>query len=309
MTTSPPLLDARSALFDVLGDHLREAPAHGRAPVAALVRLLAPLGVQEPAVRTAVSRMLRQGWLSAVRLPSGPGYALTPKAVRRLDEAARRIYRTSETRWDGYWHLLVVSGPSGRRERERLHASLGYLGYGSLGSATWVAPRPAPELDAVLAEAGVTGQRFTARHEGDADTLVSRAWDLASLAGSYERFVDDARAALDGACTRCDEGTFAARLRLVHGWRRFLNVDPALPAELLPADWAGTTAAAWFDEQAARLQPAARRFVETCLAASSPAPPPAPEGPLPCPRPSETAPCCSTSSRVSPPSRSPARRA
>jgi phenylacetic acid degradation operon negative regulatory protein len=313
VTTTQPLLDARSALFDVLGDHLRRPPADGRAPVAALVRLLAPIGVQEPAVRTAVSRMLRQGWLSAVRLPSGPGYALTPKALRRLDEAARRIYRTSSTAWDGHWHLLVVSGPAGRGERERLHASLGYLGYGCLGAGTWVAPRPAPELDAVLAEAGVAGQRFTALHEGDADTLVDRAWDLDSLAASYRQFLDDARAALDGACTCTDEGAFAARLHLVHAWRRFLNVDPGLPAQLLPADWPGTTAAAWFDEQAARLQPAARRFVETCLAsagtASPAAPAPAPEGLLPCPRPSETAPCCSTSTPASPPSPSTARRA
>jgi phenylacetic acid degradation operon negative regulatory protein len=50
---------ARSALFDLYGDHLR---ARGDwAPVAALVRLLAPLDVTAPAVRTAISRMVRQG--------------------------------------------------------------------------------------------------------------------------------------------------------------------------------------------------------------------------------------------------------
>jgi DNA-binding transcriptional regulator PaaX len=46
-------VDARSALFDLYGDHLR--PRGARAPVAALVRLLAPLGITAPAVRTAVS--------------------------------------------------------------------------------------------------------------------------------------------------------------------------------------------------------------------------------------------------------------
>jgi phenylacetic acid degradation operon negative regulatory protein len=313
VTTTQPLLDARSALFDVLGDHLRLPPAVGRAPVAALVRLLAPLGVQEPAVRTAVSRMLRQGWLDAVRLPSGPGYALTDKAERRLDDAARRIYRTSGSAWDGTWHLLVVSAPSGRTEREHLHASLRYLGYGCLGTGTWVAPRPAGELDAVLAEAGATGQRFTARYDGDSCSLVDRAWDLDALASAYLRFLDDARAGLEQARTDDDEGAFAARVVLVHRWRRFLNVDPALPPALLPADWPGTTAAAWFDAQAARLLPAARRHVASCLAgagvALTAAPAAAPEGPLPCPRPSETAPCSSTSRPASPSSSSTARRA
>ena len=86
-------MQARSALFDLYGDHLR---THGgRAPVAALVRLLAPLEIGAPAVRTAVSRMVRQGWLHPLRLASGPGYLITPKAAKRLDEAAARIYRTA----------------------------------------------------------------------------------------------------------------------------------------------------------------------------------------------------------------------
>src|SRR2546429_825451 len=70
-------MQARSALFDLYGDYLR--PRGGRAPVAALVRLLAPLGIAAPAVRTAVSRMVRQGWLhpldrKSTRLNSSHGY-------------------------------------------------------------------------------------------------------------------------------------------------------------------------------------------------------------------------------------------
>jgi phenylacetic acid degradation operon negative regulatory protein len=51
----------------------------------------------------------------------------------------------------------------------------------------------------------------------------------------------------------------------VHDWRKFLFVDPGLPAALLPPDWPGTKAAAWFDQEADRLLPAARRFVDGCL--------------------------------------------
>src|SRR5687767_13334662 len=115
-------MQARSALFDLYGDHLRSRG--GRAPVAALVRLLAPLGVAAPAVRTAVSRMVRQGWLEPVRLPEGPGYALTPRAVRRLDDAAARIYRTQRSDWDGSWHLLVTATAAERSSRDRLRGAL-----------------------------------------------------------------------------------------------------------------------------------------------------------------------------------------
>ncbi len=52
---------------------------------------------------------------------------------------------------------------------------------------------------------------------------------------------------------------------LVHEWRKFLFTDPGLPAELLPRDWVGHEAATFFAEEAARLLPAASRFVDACL--------------------------------------------
>ena len=262
-------MDARSALFDLYGDHLRarQDAFRGQVPVAALVRLLAPLGVQAPAVRTAVSRMARQSWLTAVRLPSGAGYALTPRAVRRLDEAADRIYRTAQHSWDGCWHLLVLSPPAGRSDRERLHAQLRYLGYGPLGGSTWISPRPSPELDVTLADAAARAERFSSVHDGDSQALIARAWDLDGLARSYTRFLDASAALLAATDVSTDEGAFAARSELVHEWRKFLFVDPGLPAALLPPDWPGTKAATWFDAEADRLLPAARRFVDSCLGA------------------------------------------
>src|SRR6266487_834684 len=175
-------MQARSALFDLYGDYLR--PRGGRAPVAALVRLLAPLGIAAPAVRTAVSRMVRQGWLHPLRLSTGAGYLLTPKAARRLDEAAARIYRTGDNRWDGRFDLVVIDPPAQRADRGRLAANLSFLGYGAIDTATWVAAHPADEVESLLGEAGVRFERFTASHAGGtagAVALVRRAWDLAEI--------------------------------------------------------------------------------------------------------------------------------
>jgi len=260
-------MQARSALFDLYGDYLR--PRGGRAPVAALVRLLAPLAIAAPAVRTAISRMVRQGWLLPVRLADGPGYQLTIKAVHRLDEAAARIYRTARLGWDGHFDLVVLTPPDRRTDRARVTATLSYLGYGSLDSATWVAPRPAEELDALLKEAGVGFERFTAAHTAGtsgAAALVRRAWDLRALADAYDRFVahqSPAMAAL--AAGSGDEAAYAARFRLVHAWRTFLFRDPQLPPALLPEAWPGAAAAQFFDRHEARLRPAADRFVDRCL--------------------------------------------
>jgi phenylacetic acid degradation operon negative regulatory protein len=257
-------MHARSALFDLYGDHLR--PRGGAAPIAALVRLLAPLDIAAPAVRTAVSRMVRQGWLSPEKLPSGPGYALTAKATRRLDDAAARIYRTDQDDWDGRWHLLVVAAPHDRTARARLAASLRFLGYGPLDGSTWVAPRPATEVDTLLTEAAARTEQFYAEHAGGSHALVERAWDLKELALSYQRFVEELTPVVEAAGDDAtDEQSFAARSRLVHVWRQFLFSDPALPTSLLPADWPGTVAAAFFDSHADRLLPAASRFVDQTL--------------------------------------------
>jgi phenylacetic acid degradation operon negative regulatory protein len=258
-------MQARSALFDLYGDYLRSRG--GRAPVAALVRLLAPLGITAPAVRTAVSRMVRQGWLHPMRLGSGPGYLLTPKAARRLDEASARIYRTGRSGWDGRFDLILLHAALPKREAGRM----AFLGYGSLGENAWVAPRAADEVSAVLAETGLRYERFSASHAAgttSAAEVVERAWDLGRLGRAYQGFVDDLRpvvTAVNGRST--DEEAYAARFRLVHAWRSFLFCDPQLPAALLPARWAGTSAAGFFDRHSTRLRPAADRYVERCLLA------------------------------------------
>ena len=260
-------MQARSALFDLYGDYLR--PRGGRAPVAALVKLLSPLGVAPPAVRTAVSRMVRQGWLHPMRLVSGPGYLLTPKAAHLLDDAAARIYRTGRIGWDGRFDLLVLSAPVSRRDGRRL----AFLGYGMLGEHAWVAPRAAEEAETVLAEADVAYERFSASHAAGspgAAKVVGRAWDLAGIGQAYEEFIAAQRPVVTAVNARStDEEAYAARFRLVHAWRSFLFRDPQLPAALLPARWPGSTAATFFDRHAARLRPGADRFVERCLASTT----------------------------------------
>jgi len=269
---------ARSALFDLYGDHLRDRG--GRAPVATLVRALAPLGIAPPAVRTAVSRMVRQGWLTPERLDLGPGYALTRRARERLDEAASRIYRTRGPSWGGAWDLLVLDPPPHRAARERVRGGLAFLGYAQLSESTWIGPTPSPEVDALLAAEDSGYARFSAQDADPVDRARS-AWDLDRLGTSYDAWHRDARRLVADPEQSLgvpvpddpDEQAFAVRSHLVHEWRKFLFSDPGLPAELLPADWPGHDAARFFDEEAERLLPAARRFVDACL---SPLPDPQP---------------------------------
>ena len=258
-------MNARAAVFDLYGDHLRHRG--GEAAIAGVIRILEALDIAGPAVRTAVSRMARQGWLAAYRSPAGPGYRLTPKADRRLEEAAVRIFGKQDlSSWDGRWSVLVVQRTSERSRRERLQRGLEYLGYRVMDGAAWVSPRRSVEAASTVDAEGLSHDEFSAEFAGDSAELVDRLYDLTALATSYEHWLALARGIVAAGGDDADpRAAFATRSLLLHEWRKFLFRDPGLPVPLLPADWPGFEARRYFDENAERLLPGARAFVADCL--------------------------------------------
>jgi len=256
-------MHARSALFDVYGDHLRTRGS--QAPIASLVRMLAPVGIGAPAVRTAVSRMVSQGWLAPITLDVGPGYRATEQAVQRLADTADRVYRRGSPGWDGRWQLAFVGAPRDRSARTRLRAELGFLGLAEYAPGVWVSPWPRDDLRPTVERAGGTLRTATAE---TFEVDPAGAWDLPSLGASYSAWTDAADRLVESELGRHrdeDEAMFAARFHLVHEWRKFLFTDPGLPAQLLPAPWPGRVAEELFHDEATRLEPGATRFVVRCL--------------------------------------------
>jgi phenylacetic acid degradation operon negative regulatory protein len=258
-------MHARSALFDVYGDHLRTR-GH-RAAVADLVRLLDPIGIAAPAVRTAISRMVAQGWLEPATVDGARGYAATPQAIRRLEESADRIYRRREERWDGCWQLLLLDPFPSRAVRAAVLRDLPFLGYAALDDKLWVSPWVRTELAETLARAGATATTARALDFDPPDSPV-RAWDLDAIGAEYAAWLDDAASSVAAhlaAHEDPDEAAFAARFHLVHEWRKFLFTDPGLPSQLLPPDWPGRRATDYFRREADRLSRASQAFVARTL--------------------------------------------
>lgn len=238
--------------------------------MAALIRMLEPLGVSAPAVRTALSRMVAQSWLTATE---GGEYALTPHATTWLDEAGSRIYRTEPDAWDGEWHLRVLAPITDRARRERVRTRLRFLGMAPVSDSTWVSPRGSAEVDRLLADEDVDAIAITGA-QVEPSTALLAAFDLDSLGTAYAAWLTEAARLVAPTLSRRGEqdevGAFVVRSELVHSWRKFLFTDPGLPHALLPADWPGHRAAAHFDEHAARLLPAASRFIDHQLGAPRP---------------------------------------
>lgn len=262
---------ARSVLFTVLGEFV--LPFGGSAWTSAFIDVLARLGVEEKAARQALMRTAADGWLTSQRVGRRTRWCLTPPAEHMLTEGTARIYGFSHAaqRWDGRWLLVLARAPETERpSRHLLRTRLAWAGFGSPTPGVWVCPHPErlAEAEQVLAEAGVSdAQIFLGTHAGGRDlaSMVRQAWDLNEVEKRYEQFLADFTRPSRGSPLACDP--VARLIELVHAWRRFPALDPALPRELLPARWRGVEAALLFDRQHANWAPDAgaewRRICDT----------------------------------------------
>src|ERR1700730_14921512 len=175
-------LRPRSMLFTLYGDYAY--PEKRDVPLRGLVEVGRALGPSEVAVRSAVARLAREGWIAARRERAGAGYGLSAAASTLIEEGTRRIYRPRPRAWDGIWCILNYSIPEAKRsDRDRIRKQLAWLGFGQMGGGAYASPRGVSrELLALLGrhELHAYARVFSGKLEGpgrDAD-LVSQCWDL-----------------------------------------------------------------------------------------------------------------------------------
>lgn len=249
-----PVTRPNSFIFTLFGDLVHRHSSDGSLWIGALVRLMAAFGLSEAAVRQAVSRMSRQGWLVARRRGNRAYYAVTERGRRRIEGLSPRIYGPTGM-WDGRWRMLTYNVAESRRDgRDRLRKDLAVLGWAPLSASTWISPsdgfeqvREAAESAGVLADIDL----FLAEYAGPLrdGALLEKCWNLARIGATYREFIERYTPAL--RLEREDNGlddrdAFVERLWLLHDYRKFTYVDPGLPSVLLPHDWPGTQAAALF---------------------------------------------------------------
>ncbi|MGI8612396.1 MAG: PaaX family transcriptional regulator [Nocardioidaceae bacterium] len=259
----------RALIVTVYGLYARDAG--GWLGVATLVRLLAELGVDEPAVRSSISRLKRRGILEPAQLAGVAGYTLSPSARQILDEGDRRIFDRPRARLEDGWLLAVFSVPEEQRgQRHALRSRLTWLGFGTVAAGVRVAPAHLEsETGDVLKRAALASyvDLFHADYRafGDVGHQVRKWWDLQQLQDSYDEFLG-VHAPLLARWRRrrstAGAEAFADYVRALTVWRRLPYLDPGLPAEVLPADWHGSRAGALFGGLRLRLAGPAQRHVD-----------------------------------------------
>jgi phenylacetic acid degradation operon negative regulatory protein len=268
----------KSLILDLYGAYIRRLG--GWMAVSSLITLMGQLGVDEQAVRSAVSRMTRRGLLAPETRAGVRGYRLSDEALRVVTEGDRRIFSTIQPAplEDG-WIVVAFSVPEDERDRRHvLRSRLTWMGFGMVANGVWMAPRRMlPELRELVRR--LEFERYVHVFDGtyagfeELERLVRRCWDLDGLGAMYREFLTEFQPVLKrwaGGSPELDEPrAFVDYTSVLDRWRRFPYLDPGLPVELLPAGWEGRAAAELFFELRERLELPAVRHVEG-VAATSP---------------------------------------
>jgi phenylacetic acid degradation operon negative regulatory protein len=212
-----------SVVITVFGDAI--VPRGGSVWLGTLLDLFSPMGIDAGAVRTALSRLVADGWTERTRVGRNSQYQLAEKGQATFAAAANRIYAGSAPAWDGHFRLVLDP-----QDRPALDA----MGYGQATPGLWIAP-----ISAATPSDPIT---MTATIEIEAARqLAAKAWPLDRLGSSFARFIE-AFAALPDWQDPAPLDAMIARTLLIHEYRRIVLHAPALPAEILPPGWPGITA-------------------------------------------------------------------
>jgi phenylacetic acid degradation operon negative regulatory protein len=257
---------AGSLIITLFGDSISQ---HGNSIwLGSLIRLLENFGLNERLVRTTVYRLCQDDWLISMRVGRRSFYSYSDSGLRHYQKAARRIYGTENTAWDGNW-TVVLAGLLRDRERDRLRKELRWLGFGTLAPGLMAHPSSdRKSLDETLQETGYANKVvvLSARTEDLASQdviqqLAFRCWDVEMLERRYRDFINQFKGIKTDQLS--DAHSFALRTLLIHEYRRILLRDADLPRELLPEDWSGFLALRTTAELYRSLRPAAERHLMT----------------------------------------------
>lgn len=228
-----------SVIVTILGDAAR--PRGGWMPSARIAALLETTGINAGAMRAALSRLTRDGWLERARDGRTSAYRLRPERGREEAEASRRIYAppapaagaAAESEW------VVAFGVSAPLPRALMLAP---------GVALWPASEALPAGQETLRVRGTM-------------TLGGALPLPPAMAQARAAMRADLDALSPAACELLDpDRAMAARTLLLHRWRRLVLRYPDLPAGLEGPDAPDLRAA--MAERYRRLLPASERWLD-----------------------------------------------
>lgn len=218
----------RSLLITIYEDLI--LPRGGEVGIMALQHLFELLGLEAGAVRTAVSRLVADGWLIRRRDGRASFYRLGDTQIQTYADDARRVYAAVGRTTGNTWMLVHHHDADLVGSATRLKCA-GFLSP-SRDVFIWPLSRPIPRnvipADAIVSRGVLL---LSAQHRAALCPRGTRAAYLALLKDitQVERKLEDVTLGTSQA--------MALRLFLIHRWQGILLSHPELSTEIEPDDW------------------------------------------------------------------------
>lgn len=249
-----------SLVITIFGDAI--IPRGGMIGMAALQELTDRLGVAPGALRAAVSRLAKDGWIARHRHGRKSYYSLAPESAATSIRAAARFYAPDPPGWNGDW-TVALAPDEPAADRETRDVALREAGFIRIGNGLYVRP-----IGSEAAIGAADDDMFVL----DAQAEIVPDWVLRlcsdpEVADAYSNIVigfAPLDAALAAGDTLSPLDAFIARTLLIHAWRRVRLRDVDLPQDLRPSDWPGDAARALVTRLYARLLDPSERWLDTC---------------------------------------------
>ncbi|MFV0513645.1 MAG: PaaX family transcriptional regulator C-terminal domain-containing protein [Jhaorihella sp.] len=226
--TDPHNLRVWSIIVSLFGDLAQGSG--DRLSGGALTRIIGPMGIKPEAIRVALHRLRKDGWLQSERTGRESQHFLTGFGRAQSAAVTPRIYtRTPEAAAD--WHVLIADEAAGIQTLDDLLLTENHI---SVARNVALGAGPVPgDADDILA--------FAVTPKTVPDWMKSRVCPP-ELCRACQSLLDDLVAA--GAVltpmtapTRLQAATL--RTLIVHRWRRVVLRHADLPRAYFPADWPG----------------------------------------------------------------------
>ena len=245
-----------SIVITVFGDAI--VPRGGSVWLGTLLEFFQYLDIGSGVVRTAMSRLAADGWLERNKVGRNSFYRLAEQGRQTFDTATRHIYDPPPSDWTGRFELLLIGNGE---DRDASRDALKNAGFGSPLPGVWVAPSGVPVPD----EAARAIRLEVSAEDDSGRRLLSESWPLDRTADAYQKFMktfEPLHGWIGRGAPLTDAEAFAARILLIHHYRRVVLRDPLLPSALLPGDWPGRAARKLCGEIYRGLLPASERWLD-----------------------------------------------
>ncbi len=217
-----------SIIVSLFGDMAQEPGAQISGGVLTLI--IEPMGIKPEAIRVALHRLRKDGWIESDRIGRVSRHVLSEFGRTQSAAVTPRIYARGPSPIEN-WHLLIAEDGSGTQVLEDVMLSDDYI---PIGRNVAMGAGPVPDQSDGLLALDISPHAAPKWVQDRLCPPELRA-SCKALLGAVVRA---AKSRPEGwAPTPLQSATL--RTLLVHRWRRVVLRQPDLPLAFYPVDWAG----------------------------------------------------------------------